>query len=170
MIFLADFSVIKPDPGLFFWSVVIFLVFWFVIGKFAFKPIAKALKDRELSIQDSLDQAKLAQEKMQQLNDENEKLLQSARKERGRILAEAKDMHNNILNEAKDKAKVEANKIVEKAKLEIENEKDAAFADLKNKVGSMALVIAEQVLEKELSSDSSQVEYANSLVNKMNLN
>lgn len=170
MMFLADFSVIKPDPGLFFWSVVIFLVFWFLIAKFAFKPIANALSDREKSIQDSLDQAKMAQEKMEQLNNENEKLLQKAREERGKILAEAKEMHNKILTEAKDQAKVEANKIVSKAKAEIENEKEAAFADLKNKVGSMALVIAEKVLEKNLSSDSSQVEYANSLVGKLNLN
>ena len=170
MMFLADFSVIKPDPGLFFWSVVIFLVFWFLIGKFAFKPIANALKDRENSIQDSLDQAKMAQEKMQQLNSENEKLLKKAREERNVILAEAKEMHSKILNEAKDQAKIEANKIVSKAKSEIETEKEAAFADLKNKVGSIALVIAEQVLEKNLASDDSQVEYANSLVNKLNLN
>ena len=87
MMFLADFSVSKPDPGLFFWSVVIFLVFWFLIGKFAFKPIANALKDRENSIQDSLDQAKMAQEKMQQLNSENEKLLKKAREERNVILS-----------------------------------------------------------------------------------
>ncbi len=170
MIFLADFSVIRPDPGLLFWSVLIFLLFWFLIGKFAFKPIANSLKEREASIQDSLDQAKLAQEKMETLKNENEKLLQEARAEKAKILAEAKDVHTRIINEAKEQAKLEANKIVERAKNEIENEKEAAFSDLKNKVGSMALVIAEQILEKNLSSDKAQVEYADSLLNKMNLN
>lgn len=170
MIFLADFSVIRPDPGLLFWSVLIFLLFWFLIGKFAFKPIANSLKEREASIQDSLDQAKLAQEKMETLKNENEKLLQEARAEKAKILAEAKDVHTRIINEAKEQAKLEASKIVERAKNEIETEKDAAFADLKNKVGSMALVIAEQILEKNLSSDKAQVEYADSLLNKMNLN
>lgn len=170
MIFLADFSVIRPDPGLLFWSVLIFLLFWFLIGKFAFKPIATSLKEREASIQDSLDQAKLAQEKMETLKNENEKLLQEARAEKAKILAEAKDVHTRIINEAKEQAKLEASKIVERAKSDIENEKDAAFADLKNKIGSMALVIAEQILEKNLSSDKAQVEYADSLLNKMNLN
>ncbi len=170
MIFLADFSVIRPEPGLFFWSVVIFLIFWVLAGKLGFKPIANALKEREKNIQDSLDKAKMAQEQMEKLNNENEKLLQSAREERGKILAEAKEMHAKIVGEAKQQAKIEANKIVSKAKAEIENEKEAAFADLRNKVGSMALVIAEKVLEKNLSEDSSQVEYANSLLNKMNLN
>jgi F-type H+-transporting ATPase subunit b len=170
MIFLADFSVIRPDPGLLFWSVLIFLLFWFLIGKFAFKPIANSLKEREASIQDSLDQAKLAQEKMETLKNENEKLLQEARAEKAKILAEAKEVHTKIINEAKEHAKLEASKIVERAKSDIENEKEAAFADLKNKIGSIALVIAEQILEKNLSSDKAQVEYADSLLNKMNLN
>ncbi|MGE5355168.1 MAG: F0F1 ATP synthase subunit B [Deltaproteobacteria bacterium] len=170
MIFLADFSVIRPDPGLFLWAVVIFLVFWFVIGKYAFKPIANALKEREASIQNSLDQAKLAQEKMEQLKAENEVLIQEARVEKAKILAEAKEMHTKILNEAKEQAKAEASKIVERAKTDIENEKEAAFADLKNQIGSMALVIAEQILEKNLSSDSEQVEYADKLLKNLNLN
>ena len=170
MIFLADFSVIKPEPGLFFWSVVIFIIFWVLVAKFAFKPIANALKEREKSIQESLDQAKLAQEEMQKLKSENEKLLQQAREERAKILAEAREMYNKIINEAKEKAKIESQKIIEKAKAEIQNEKEAAFVELKNQIGEMALIIAEKILEKNLSSDASQVEYANSLVNKLNLN
>lgn len=170
MIFLADFSVIRPDPGLFVWSVLIFLAFWFLAAKFGFKPIANALKDREKNIQNSLDQAKLAQEKMEQLKSENESLLQEARIERAKMLTEAKEMHSKILNEAKEQAKTEASKIVARAKIDIENEKEAAFADLKNQVSSIALVIAEQILEKNLSSDKSQVEYADTLLKKMNLN
>jgi len=170
MIFLADFSVIRPEPGLIFWSILIFLIFWFMVGKLAFKPIAKALKEREDSIQEALDKAKMDQEQMEKMNNENEKLLQKAREERGKILAEAKDLKNKIVGEAKEQAKLEANKIVEKAKAEIDTEKEAVFADLKNKVGSMALVIAEKVLEKNLSTDSAQVEYANSLVDNLNLN
>lgn len=170
MIFLADFSPIKPEPGLFFWTVVIFIVFWLLIAKFAFKPIAKALKDRETNIQESLDKAKLAQEQMQNLKSENEKLLQEARNERARLLSEAKEMQTKIVSEAKEQAKSEASKIVEKARVDIENEKEAAFADLKNQVASMALVMAEKILEKNLSSDKEQVDYANSLLNKMNLN
>lgn len=170
MIFLADFSPIKPDPGLFLWTVLFFLIFWFIIGKFAFKPIVKALNDREKSIKNSLEQARLAEEKMQDLKSENENLLQEARMERAKILTEAKEMHSKIVTEAKDQAKVEATKIVEKAKIDIENEKEAAFADLKNKVGSMALVIAEKILQKNLESDKEQSEYANNLLKNMNLN
>ena len=53
---LADFSVIKPDPGLVFWTSIIFIVLWTVLGRMAFKPIQNALKKREDDIQDALDQ------------------------------------------------------------------------------------------------------------------
>ena len=170
MIFLADFSVIRPEPGLFFWAVVIFIVFWLLVAKFAFKPIGKALKEREKSIQDSLDQAKLAQEKMERLKNENEQLLKQAMAERAKIIADARDIQTNMLNEAKLQASAEASKIVEKAKADIENEKAAAFEDLKNRISSVALVIAEKVLERNLSSDKTQTEYAEHLLEKMNLN
>ena len=51
-----DFSPIKPTFGLLFWSTIIFLIFWLIIGKFAFKPIVKALNDRADDIQKSLDE------------------------------------------------------------------------------------------------------------------
>ncbi|MEZ4980168.1 MAG: hypothetical protein R2769_00985 [Saprospiraceae bacterium] len=57
-IFLADFSPIKPDFGLLFWTTIIFAIFWLMIGKAAFRPIASALKKREDDIQHSLDEAK----------------------------------------------------------------------------------------------------------------
>ena len=74
MLFLADFSVIKPEPGLLFWTTVIFLIFWFLMSKFAFKPIGEALKQRESDIQTALDEAKKAREEMSNLQAENEKL------------------------------------------------------------------------------------------------
>jgi F-type H+-transporting ATPase subunit b len=167
---LADFSVIKPDFGLFLWTTVFFLIFWFGISKVAFRPIANALKKREDDIQGALDEAKLAKEEMQNLKSENEKLLALAREERAKILKEAKDTKNSIINEAKTKAKEEASKIVNSAKIEIENQKSAAITEVKNKVGNMALEIAEKVLRKELTKDKSQVDFAEQLVKEIKLN
>ena len=101
MFFLADFSVIKPDFGLIFWTTIIFGLFWFLIGKFSFRPIAEALKAREDDIQNSLDEAKRAKEEMESLQSKNEELLQQAREERAKLMAEAKETKNNIIKEAK---------------------------------------------------------------------
>ena len=65
MILLADFSVIRPEPGMLVWTTIIFLLFWFILGKLAFKPIGEALKSRENSIQSALDEAKNAREEIE---------------------------------------------------------------------------------------------------------
>ena len=91
VLFLADFSVIRPDPGLILWTSVIFILVWGILGRMAFRPIQDALKKRESDIQNSLDEAKRAREDMANLKAENEQLLIEAREERAKILKEAKE-------------------------------------------------------------------------------
>jgi F-type H+-transporting ATPase subunit b len=170
MIFLADFSVIKPDFGLIFWTTIIFLLFWTIIGKFGFRPIISALKKREEDIQNSLDEAKKARLEMANLKAENEELLIQAREERAMILKEAKVAKDKIIAEAKEKAKEEAKKIVETAKVQIENQKMAAITDLKNQVGIISIEIAEKLLQKELEKDPAMQAYVGGLVKDIKLN
>jgi len=170
MFYLLDFSPIKPDIGLILWTTVIFGLFWLIVGRFAFRPIAEALRKREADIQNSLDEAKNAQAEMSKLKSENEKLLAQAREERGRILREAKDASNQLISEAKDKAKDEAQKIVTNAKIEIENQAKQALVEVKNQVGNMALDIAGQVLRRELQGNSAQEEFVDKLVKEIKLN
>ncbi|MDG2449148.1 MAG: F0F1 ATP synthase subunit B [Saprospiraceae bacterium] len=170
MFLLADFSVIKPDFGLIFWTTIIFGLFWFLIGKMAFRPIAEALKSREDDIQGALDEAAKVKEEMKNLQSQNEQLLQEAREERAGMLKDAKDMKNKIVSDAKVKAKEEASKIVEGAQREIENQKNVAIAEVKKEVGAMAIDIAEKILQKNLSSDKDQVSFVKDLVGKMSNN
>lgn len=170
MIYLIDFSVIKPDLGLIFWTIIIFCLFWFIIGKLAFRPIAEALKKRSTDIQNALDEADKARAEMQNLNSENEKLLAEARSERAKLMKEASDTKTEIINEAKVKAREEAKKLLENAKKEIENQKNAALVEVKNKVGAMAIDIAEKVIRKELSGNKEQEGFVSQLVDDFKLN
>jgi F-type H+-transporting ATPase subunit b len=170
MFYLMGFDPIKPDIGLIFWTSVIFLLFWGIIGRFAFRPIANALKKRESDIQSSLDEAKLARQEMSNLKAENEKLLAEAREERSKILKQAKDAGESIVKEAKARAKDEAQKIVTSAKAEIESQKKQALIEVKNQLGNMALDIAEQVLRSKLKDDQVQQTLVNTLVKEIKLN
>jgi F-type H+-transporting ATPase subunit b len=170
MFTLLSFTPFQPSPGLAIWSLLIFLLFWFIMGKYAFKPIAKALEKREHDIQHALDQAKLAKEEMKNMESQNEELLSKAKEEKNRILQEAKEMKNQILSEAKAKAKEEANKIITSAQTEIENQKKSAMADVTNQVGGMAIGIAEQLLRKNLSNDQEQTAFVQDLVKDFKLN
>ena len=173
MIFLADaldFSPIKPDVGLFLWTTIIFLLFWFFVGRFAFRPIKDALKKRENDIQDALDQAEKAKAEMANLKAENDKILAQAREERSAILREAKETKDSIIKEAREGAKTEANKILASAKMEIDNQKQAAITEVKNMTGQMAIQIAEKVLRNDLSDASKQDALVGNLMDELNLN
>ncbi len=169
-ILLVDFSILKPDIGLIFWTTVLFLIVWFFLGKMAFRPIQEGLKKREHDIQGALDEAKKAREEIAGLKADNEKILAEAREERSKILKEASEMKESIIAEAKSKAGEEANKIVANAKLEIDNQRKAAIEDLKNQVGTYAVEIAEQILKKKLQGDAEQESFIKQLVDDVKLN
>jgi len=122
-------ELVQPALGLVFWMLVSFLIVLFILGKFAWKPILKALKERETSIEDALRSADKAREAMENLKADNEKLLNEARAERERMLREARDTKDAIINEAKGKATTEANRLLQMAREAITNEKLAAITE-----------------------------------------
>ncbi len=170
MLFLAKFSPMLPDPGLIFWTALIFLIVWITLGRMAFRPIQEALKKREEDIQSSLDEAKKAREEIQNLQARNEVILKEAQEERARILREAKEVKENIIKEAKGQAKEEAQKIVQNAKEEIENMKKEAMINVKNELGNMAIDIAEKVLRNKLKGDQEQENLVKQLVDGIKFN
>ena len=167
-LFLADFSVIKPDFGLIFWTVIIFLVLYAVLAKLAWKPIQKALTKRDNDIQDSIDEAKRVKAEMAQLKDDNQRLLAEAREESTRIVADAEAFAKKRREDAVTEAKEAAQKVSENAQREIANMRDSAMADLKKEVGAMAIEIAEKVIRKDLQNDATQKALVNELVNNLN--
>ena len=169
MFVLAEFNILRPEPGMFFWSVLFFLIFWYLIAKFAFKPIANALITRENHIQDALVDASNAKEELRRIQDENSRMMDEARTQRAQLIKEAKLQSNKMVEEAKDKAKEEANKIIAQASVEIENQKKAALHDVKNQVTALALEVSETVMLKALSEDKEQVRLINELVDDIHL-
>lgn len=163
-------QVLVPQFGYFLWSLIIFLIFFFLLKKFAWKPILKGLKDREDSIASSLEAAEKAREEMQNLQAENEKILHEARAERESVLKEAREMKEEIVSKARTEAQEEATRMIEKAREEIQAQKMAAITDIKNQVGQLSLEIAEKVLRKELADKDAQQNYVDGMVAELNLN
>jgi len=158
------------SSGLFIIQSIIFLILLFVLGKFAWKPILKSIDERETSIIDALNQAKLAKQEMAHLKEDNERILREARAERDGILKEAREMKDKIVNEAKDKAKVEGEKMIAAARQSIQAEKNAAMADIKNQIGTLSVNIAENILKEKLNNDGAHNALVENILNKSNLN
>jgi F-type H+-transporting ATPase subunit b len=166
----GNFSLITPDLGLVFWTALVFVILWVILGKTAFGPITQALKDREKSIEDALGAAEKARAEMASLTAKNEALLMEAKEERNRILQDAKDAAEKLRLDIVAKAQSEAEQKLQQAIREIENQKTAALIEVKNTVGLMALDIAEKLVRKELAGKAEQVEFVNKMAQEAKLN
>lgn len=163
-------DLLTPSIGLIFWMTISFIVLLIILGKYAWKPILKALENRENSIQKSLDEAKNAREEMAKLTSQNEQILKEARMEREAILKESREIKDKIINDAKDAATAESNKIIQSAKETINAERISAINQIKSEVADLSVDIAKKVLQKELSSPEEQKKLIDSLVNQAKLN
>jgi F-type H+-transporting ATPase subunit b len=163
-------ELVSPGIGLIFWMTLSFGIVLFILGKFAWKPILKSLRDREDSIDEALNTANKAREDMKQLKFDNEALLKEAKGERDAILHDARDIKDTIIEESKIKANEEANRIIEAAKETIQHEKLAAITDLKNQVAVLSIEIAEKILKAELSEDKKQKQYVQKLIDEVKIN
>lgn len=159
-----------PEVGLVIFQTIAFLLLMFLLGKFAWKPILAAIKERENSIDEALNKAELAKQELARMTAQNEDLMKQARAERDEILKEAKALKDSIVNDAKTQAQTEGAKLIEKARIEIENQKKAALAELKGQVSSLSLDIAERVLRSQLDDKAKQQDLVANLLKDVELN
>jgi len=161
---------VTPDIGLIVWTTVAFAILFFLLAKFAWKPIMSAIDERERSIEDALLKAEAAKEEMARLTSENDSLLKQARAERDLILREAKHLKDQIVSEAKDSAQKEGAKMIEKARIEIDSQKAIAMAEVKDLVANLSIEIAEKVLRKQFEKADKQDELVADLIKQVKLN
>ncbi|MDQ7959341.1 F0F1 ATP synthase subunit B [Flavobacterium lindanitolerans] len=156
--------------SLVFWTTIIFIVFFILLRKFAWKPILGAVKGREESINNALASAEAARKEMQNLTADNERILQEARMERDALLKEAREMRDKMIADSKHEAQIQGERMIEQAKTAIEAEKNAAMAELKSQVSSLSLEIAEKLLKDELSNKEAQTKLVEKMLGDVKLN
>jgi F-type H+-transporting ATPase subunit b len=143
---------------------------FFVLKKFAWKPIVGTVNDREQSIKDALASAEKAKIEMQNLHADNERILKEARAEREAMLKEARDLKAKIVADAKDEAQTQANKMIEQAQIAITSEKKSAMAELKNHVAGLSVEIAEKMVKEQLSNKDKQLKLVEDMLGEAKLN
>ena len=170
MLLLAEFSPIVPSIGMIFWALVIFLLTWLVLGRFTFKPIANALREREDTISGALEEAKRAREEMARIQAENQAQLKRQAEERTAMLRETKEAKEQIMREAKQEAEELRARLMADAKSDIESLKAAALLDVKNAAGQISVDVAQKILRNQLADPSAQAKYADTLIDEINFN
>lgn len=162
-------ELLTPKLGLFFWTLVIFLILVWLLSKFAWKPIMGAIKAREESIEQSLKQAEKARDEMSKLQADNEALLRKARTEREEMLKEARELREGIIEKAKEEAKEETQRMMRVAREEMDAEKMRVLTEIKNQVGILSLEVAEKLLRQKMTDDKVSNELVNTLIKDLHL-
>jgi F-type H+-transporting ATPase subunit b len=161
---------LTSPESLIFWTTIIFVVFFILLRKFAWKPILGAVHSREESINNALASAESARLEMLNLTASNERILQEARVERDSLLKEAREIKEKMIADSKAEAQIQGERMIEQAKAAIEGEKNAAMAELKSQVSTLSLDIAEKLLKNELSNKEAQTKLVEKMLGDVKLN
>ncbi|MBQ8098331.1 MAG: F0F1 ATP synthase subunit B [Bacteroidaceae bacterium] len=160
-------SFLTPDFGLLFWMLIAFLVVFGILAKFGFPAIINMVEERKKFIDESLQSAREANEKLANIKAESDAILKEARQQQSQILKDATAMRDKIIREAKDKAASEGNRILEDARLQIEAERDKAKRQSREEVADLSIKIASQVIARNLQQDEEQVAWIDRMLDEL---
>ncbi|MFV0506278.1 MAG: F0F1 ATP synthase subunit B [Bacteroidales bacterium] len=160
---------LSPHLGTAFWALVIFLVSFSILRKYAWKPILEALRHREHAINMSLQSAKQAREEQGKLISDNEKIITATLKQKEKILAEASSTKAEIIEQARIEAKTEATKIIEQARRQIAHEKEQAENEIKKQLLNLAISVSEKAVTTELNNEEFNKALINELAKETNI-
>ena len=159
-------SLLLPDAGLLFWMLLAFGVVFFVLYKYGFPIITSMIDARKQYIDDALKGAKDANEKIADIEQQCNGLLEEARQKQVEILREATAVREQIIKEAREKADAETEKMIAEAKREIERQREDAMNAVREEAAKVAIAVAEKVLRRELTGEQRQQQYIDSLVDE----
>ncbi len=153
MTLLLASSLLSPHTGLIFWTLVVFAILLFVLGKFAWRPMVSALDEREKTIEESLTRAESALEEARKMQADNESARRDAERQAQTILRDARDASDQLRSEEVDKTKAQLSQMQEQARADIQREKVQALASLRAEVADLAIGAAGKILNENLDDD-----------------
>lgn len=137
-------------------QIVNFLILLFVLAKFAYKPLLKAMEDRRSKIIKDLDTAEQTRQDAAALKKQYEEQLAAARKEAAGIVDKANKIAQSLHDEMMDEARKEKETMLAAAQEHIEQEKQKALLEIRTEVIELSTQIAGKVLKQKLDSAADQ--------------
>lgn len=151
------------DVGVAVWTVLIFLLVVFILGRYAWKPLLSSLQAREDFIRDSLQRAREEREQAERRLAEYEEKLASARAEATALVEEGRRDAETVKAKIEATAREEGDKLMARARREIELARDQAVKDLHTTTARLATDLATKVLEREIRAEDHERLLAESL-------
>ena len=147
-----DNPLVQPSPGLAIWTILTFLILLFLLKKYAWGPLLKALEERRAAIEKSVDDARKATAALQQMQEESARQLAQARAEASAIVTRSRGDADRFREEMRQKAQEESAAIVKNAQKEIQLETQRAMAQIRTEAVDLSLAIASKLLRRNVSA------------------
>jgi F-type H+-transporting ATPase subunit b len=148
-----DNPLVQPDPGLFIWTIVTFLVLLALLAKFAWRPLLSALDARQNAIRKSLDDAQNAQQELERLNRESALILNKARAEADQIIVTGRADAERLREDMRQKARAEGEAIVKNAERQIQLETARALQQIRTEAVDLSVMIASKLIQRNLTKE-----------------
>ena len=155
-------SLLTPDSGLLFWMIVSFGIVFVILSKYGFPVIVKAIEQRKAYIDNSLETARQANERLAHIQAEGEKMLAEAKEKQNAVLKEA-----FADEEARKKAVSEAHLQIEEATRRIREEKEKAIREVRSEIADLSIAIAEKVMKEKIGRDKEQQQMIDRLLDEV---
>lgn len=149
-------KLLSPNPGLMFWTVIIFLLLMAILSWKVFPAILGAVEARERSLEEAIQAAKRDREQAGQLLEQHRQRLEAARDEAQKVIADARAAAEQVRQEIVDAAHREQANTLERARQEIQSERDRAIAHLRREAVDLAIKGASKVIEKNLDDSTNR--------------
>lgn len=147
---------VQPDPGLYIWTIVTFLLLLWAFNKLAWTPLKAVLQAREASIEKALDDARTARAELEQVHAESRRMLDEARSQAGAILSETRADAGRLREELKARAQSEAQGMVSNAEKRIEQETALALQQIRAEAVEISVAIASKLLQRNVSAQDNE--------------
>jgi F-type H+-transporting ATPase subunit b len=152
----AKGGLLSPHGGLMFWTLLIFLVVWVILSRYAFKPITAAVEAREKALEDAIAAAKADREEAAKILAEHRRQIEAARGDAQKLIAEGRAVGDKLRAEMIEETRGQQQEMLERARREIEGEKVRAIAELRREAVDLAIAGAGKVIEKNLDDESNR--------------
>jgi F-type H+-transporting ATPase subunit b len=147
---------VQPDPGLYIWTILTFLILVGLLAKFAWRPLLAALDERQSSIRKALDDARKAKQDLEAIHAESAKLLAQARSEAAEIVSRSRSDADRFREEMKEKARTEAAGLIRNAERQIELETTRALQQIRQETVDISIGIASKLLQRNVSKEDNE--------------
>jgi F-type H+-transporting ATPase subunit b len=149
-------DLLSPNGGLMFWTLVVFLILFAILGRLVFPKITAAVEAREKALEDAIEGAKRDREEAARALAEQLKQIETARLEAQKIIVEGRQVGEKLRATMLDETHQQQQQMLERARREIEQEKEQAIAELRREAIELAIAGASKVIEKNLDDQSNR--------------